>query len=100
MSAYAASKASANLTYAELLDVNRKPTEPEALNVLSISHFSGIPRETVRRKVIQLMEKGWVERDEEGFVRATRKAALDLHPLTETSFQYLAHMARAFSTRP
>lgn len=95
---FAASRASAELTYPELLDVNRKPTEPEALNVFSISQFSGIPRETVRRKVNQLIEKGWVERDEQGFVRATRKAAIDLHPLTEISFEYLARMARVFSS--
>lgn len=94
---FAASKAAADLTYDDLLDVNRKPTEPEALNVLSISQFSGIPRETVRRKVNQLMDKGWVERDGQGFVRATRKAAHDLHPLTETSFEYLLRMARVFS---
>jgi hypothetical protein len=97
---FAASKASADLTYGDLLDVNRTPTEPEALNVLSIAQFSGIPRETVRRKVNQLMEKGWVERDAKGYVRATRKAAHDLHPLTEISFDYLARMARVFSTTP
>jgi hypothetical protein len=94
---FAAHKAPLDLKYEALLDADRAPTEPEALNVLSIAHFSGIPRETVRRKVNELIARGWVEKDAEGYVRATRKAALDLHPLTEVSFDYLARMARAFA---
>ena len=97
---FAAAKAPRDLTYDALLDVDRTPIEPEALNVVSISLFSGIPRETVRRKVNDLMAKGWVERDDQGFVRATRKAATDLHPLTQISFEYLARMARVFAAAP
>lgn len=33
-------------------------------NVLSISDATGIPRETVRRKVNQLIDKGWLYRDD------------------------------------
>lgn len=33
-------------------------------NVLSISEVTGIPRETVRRKVDQLIASGWLYRDE------------------------------------
>jgi len=32
-------------------------------NVFSIAEATGIPRETVRRKVEQLIEAGWLERD-------------------------------------
>jgi DNA-binding IclR family transcriptional regulator len=88
------------LTYDGLLDESRPPLEPEALNTQSISDFSGIPRETVRRKIKELIDRGWIERDESGYHRATRKAALDLHPLTEIGFTYLSRMASVFSTSP
>jgi hypothetical protein len=47
-------------------------------NALSIAQATGIPRETVRRKVEKLIEKGWVQRDERGHLFVTRKAGEDL----------------------
>lgn len=35
-------------------------------NAFSISQATGIPRETVRRKIAALIEKGWVKRDAKG----------------------------------
>jgi hypothetical protein len=64
----------------------------EDINVQSISDFSSIPRETVRRKLNVLVEKGWVIRDERGFITATTKAKTDLAPLTQTSLVYLTKM--------
>jgi hypothetical protein len=64
----------------------------EDINVQSISDFSGIPRETVRRKLNSLVEKGWVTRDERGFITATNKAKTDLAPLTNASLGYLTRM--------
>ena len=94
---FSAARAPEKLTYGALMDGSRPPVEPEALNAQSISDFSGIPRETVRRKIRDLIDRGWVERGENGYLRATRKAALDLHPLTETSFTYLSRMAAVFA---
>lgn len=68
----------------------------ENINVQSIADFSGIPRETVRRKLAILIGKGWVQRDENGFVRATDKARKDLDPLTQVSIGYLSQMKAAF----
>lgn len=70
-------------------DVQRRGQLLQACNVLSISESTGIPRETVRRKVAQLIEKGWIYRDErkrvfvrpgvgERFVRANAKTAGDI----------------------
>ena len=95
---FSAARAPEQLTYGALIDGSRLPVEPEALNTQSIADFSGIPRETVRRKIRELIDRGWIERGENGYVRATRKAALDLHPLTETSFTYLSRMGAVFST--
>jgi len=97
---FSAARAPEQLTYEALIDGSRQPVEPEALNTQSISDFSGIPRETVRRKVNELVDRGWVERGENGYLRATRKAALDLHPLTEVSFTYLSRMAAVFDDSP
>lgn len=65
---------------------------PEDINIRSISDFSGIPRETVRRKVAQLAERGWVVRKEDGFIVATEKAKRELEPLTLASIRYLGRM--------
>ncbi len=43
-------------------------------NMLSVAEASGIPRETVRRKVAKLIELGFVARDPDGTLAATRKA--------------------------
>jgi hypothetical protein len=94
---FSAARAPEQLTYEALIDGSRPPVEPEALNAQSVSDFSGIPRETVRRKINKLIDRGWVERGENGYLRATRQAALDLHPLTETSFIYLSRMAAVFA---
>lgn len=67
-------------------------TQPEDINIKSISDFSGIPRETVRRKVAQLADKGWVSRNADGFIVATHKAKTDLEPLTLVSIKYVARM--------
>jgi hypothetical protein len=35
-------------------------------NAFSISQATGIPRETVRRKIVSLVDKGWIKRDGRG----------------------------------
>jgi DNA-binding MarR family transcriptional regulator len=65
--------------------------EPDsvAANPHSIAAFTGIPRETVRRKVATLIERGWVERDGNGDLRPTRRAAVELAEGTEATMRYL-----------
>jgi predicted transcriptional regulator len=71
---------------------------PEPINMQSISDFSGIPRETVRRKLKRLIEKGWIRCDEKGLLTATRQAATDLEPLTKISVKYISSMLRMLET--
>lgn len=87
-----------DLTYAEFESGGAGLTEPVPLNTRSISDFSGIPRETVRRKVQELMDLGWVERDERGYLRATQKIRADLAPLTEASLKYIVTMAKTLAS--
>ena len=44
---------------------------PPRINTSSISAASGIPRETVRRKLAALARRGWIERGVDGFWRIT-----------------------------
>lgn len=70
-------------------------TEPSPINVQSISDTSGIPRETVRRKIGALERAGWVRRLENGHLVVTDKARRDLEPATEATFAYLVEVVAA-----
>lgn len=83
-------------TFDDFMSAQKVKPEPVSLNTYSISQFSRIPRETVRRKVQELVRRGWVERNEDGSLKATRKAAVDLLPLTEASVKYLTRMSDLF----
>ncbi len=66
-------------------------TEPRiaGINVHSIAAYSGIPRETARRKVAALLERGWIERDAANDLRPTASSAVDLAKATESTVEYL-----------
>lgn len=85
-----------SMTFDEFMSEGRPSPEPFSVNAYSISQFSRIPRETVRRKVQDLVDRGWVERSPDGSLRATRQAAVDLLPLTEASVTYLERMSSLF----
>jgi DNA-binding MarR family transcriptional regulator len=81
-----------NLTYDEFRSVGTPGTRPIDINLRSIAAFSGIPRETVRRKIAELESRGWITRNKDGSLAATRKASADLEPLTEAGIEYVAGM--------
>lgn len=47
----------------------------EACNAYSLSTATGIPRETVRRKAAELVNRGWVKRDARGGYLVTPEAS-------------------------
>lgn len=49
-------------------------------NAFSLSAATGIPRETVRRKIAQLVRLGWVRQDKKGQVFVVEKASQDFVP--------------------
>jgi len=71
--------------------------EPRA-NSTSIAEVSGIPRETVRRKLEGLARKGWVERDEGGQWRivargpGTPQVKRDLRDLEQRAVERISRM--------
>ncbi len=85
-----------NMSYDEWAKTPVVSVKHEAINLQSIADYSGIPRETVRRKLDQLMAKGWVARDARRYVYATDKAKQDLESLTESNLRYLGVLRRAF----
>jgi hypothetical protein len=64
-------------------------SDAPSINAYSIAQFAAIPRETVRRKVAVLVEKGWVSVDEKGNLKPTAKAAEDLSVGTCETIQFL-----------
>ena len=60
----------------------RLPLRP--CNAFSISSSTGIPRETVRRKVSHLIQHGYIDRDQKGGLTITSKAvSLCMKPFDE-----------------
>lgn len=64
--------------------------EQAPINIASIAHYSGIPRETVRRKTMELERRGWLARGADGTFKVQPKAATDLERATEHSIAYLS----------
>lgn len=56
-------------------DVSEHQRVLRPCNALSISDASGIPRETVRRKVNILIQRGWVSQNERGHLYLTPEVA-------------------------
>ena len=66
-----------------------RPARLRPTNTRSLSIATGIPRETLRRKLDRLQERGWVERSPSGNWEPTRQAARDLRPATIETIAYL-----------
>ena len=94
---YSQQHADPSLDYQAFVSGKASNTPVRDINLRSIAEFSGIPRETVRRKIVELTENGWVTRNASGSIVATRKASSDLKPLTVASITYIAEMLRLLS---
>ena len=81
-----------SFSYADLLARKnidfRKP-----LNTLSIAQVTGIPRETVRRKIAKMEKKNWIMRDRKGHWQIGSRGSEDLRPMTELSLKYISSIA-------
>lgn len=94
---FSARNAPAAMSHDAFLSGTVRDVEPEAINLQSIADYSGIPRETVRRKIETLIEKGWVERDSRRFVTATDQANASLRDLTASTLRYLGEVEMALA---
>lgn len=85
----------ASFSYEQLLQGKGQQVNKHDINTQSIAAYSGIPRETVRRKLDRLADKGWIERNSNGGWTATRKGSQDLQEATEATIDYLAAIGDA-----
>jgi DNA-binding MarR family transcriptional regulator len=86
-----------DLSFEQWQTASVRSVKQEAINLQSIADYSGIPRETVRRKVEILVQRGWVVRDGRKYISATDKARDELMALTESGLRYLAELRASFT---
>jgi hypothetical protein len=63
------------------------------LNTLSIAQIAGIPRETARRKLAMMEQRGWITKDAKGYWHVDPDGAKELDPMTRYSLDYLNRIA-------
>lgn len=72
------------------------PAERRGLSTFRLADVTGIPRETVRRKLIAIAKLGWVERVDRYWILTTRggeaQARQDLLPLDQRSLKRAARL--------
>lgn len=76
--------------YEELLTTDLPLNRSSLINVESIAGSTQIPRETVRRKVSELVALGWIENDPKGRLSITEKAIADLDGSTQIVFRLIS----------
>lgn len=92
---FTARNAPDDMTHEDFIEGSVDSLQPAAINLQSIADYSGIPRETVRRKIQILRDKGWIAKDERNFVTVTDKAKANLQDLTDSSLKYLIEIDSA-----
>lgn len=78
-----------------LTDVSEHQRLMRPCNALSISDATGIPRETVRRKIDMLIKKGWVYKNEKGHIYLTPEVAQHFERFLFSSIESLLPSAQA-----
>ncbi len=87
-----ADAAATGASYDDLKSGKRKIT-PRPTNYLSIANFTGIARETVRRKTDDMIANGWITK-EGGGLAISRQASSDFEQLSAEAFDLLIHIHR------
>jgi hypothetical protein len=77
------------LSYDAFLEGERNDRIRKTTNIQSVAYCTRIPRETVRRKVQQLIDRGWLLRQARGELYVTPEAAEALQPMTAFTLEYL-----------
>ncbi|MBP9714133.1 MAG: hypothetical protein KBD60_10650 [Sterolibacterium sp.] len=78
-----------------LNDISKHQRLMRPCNALSISEATGIPRETVRRKIDMLIKKGWVYKNEKGHIYLTPEVAQHFEHFLFDSIESLLPSAQA-----
>jgi hypothetical protein len=92
-----------DMSYADYQRVLDCDSFYKPLNTFSITEITGIPRETVRRKLAHMEERDMIQKDCDGHWHVQLKGARELEPVTQYSLEYLNRMSviiLAASTTP
>lgn len=79
-----------DLNYQQVLSGETPEYLGRFTNIESIAAASGIPRETVRRKVAELQALGWISRGKGGALEVTPRAGADLDGITRLTMDLSA----------
>jgi DNA-binding MarR family transcriptional regulator len=85
------------LTYADMLTDEVPAMLGRFTNIESIAAASGIPRETVRRKVRELEERGWIKRNQRDEIDLTILPIQHLDSISRLSMELLASVFEAIN---
>jgi hypothetical protein len=80
-------------------DIEREvvvPDKPRLINIESVANSTGIPRESVRRKVNELVRAGWIERLDDGGLTILPKAVEQLLPATTHTRAFLDRLVARY----
>lgn len=83
---------------ADLGDPEKRMQIMRPCNALSIAEACGLPRETVRRKVVTLIERGYVQRAGNGYLFLTPNVGDDFVDMTAETVEHLLATARRLET--
>lgn len=79
---------------APLYDAAQRLSVMRPCNAMSIADACEIPRETVRRKVVSLIERGYIYRSEEGHLFLTQTVGASFEDMTAEIVEHLLATAR------
>ncbi len=95
MGRYFDDERNAKLPESRLDDSAEREQVMRPCNALSIADSTGIPRETVRRKVALALERGWVHRNARGHLYLTQELARDFMAMTRERIEEMIATGRA-----
>jgi hypothetical protein len=75
-------------------DASRRQDLMRPCNALSIAEACGLPRETVRRKVVSLIERGYAHRSEDGYIYLSQGVGNDFQDVTAEIVEALLSTAK------
>ncbi len=84
-------------SYDDLANPDAKPADARPINIESVALYTGIPRESVRRKVAELVTQKWIARDPRGYLVVLPAAASDLEPLSAQLFRLIGQISGAIN---
>lgn len=88
---------STDISYSQFISDQSKARADQPINIQSVAECSGIPRETVRRKVNKLESLDFIKRDAHGLLEVTDIAIHKLKPATEATLHYLIALGEGSS---